>query len=117
VKGKPEEALKLAWRAHEKSPLWPPAQFCLASREMECGNYSKALRIFRSLLLNEPNNSVLKNLISKCLVSLTKEDIDKKSFITAKLRLKELKKIKPDLKKIHILEKELNTALTEKQAP
>jgi tetratricopeptide (TPR) repeat protein len=117
MKGKPEEALKLAWRAHEKSPRWAPAQFCLASREMECENYSKALRIFRSLLLNEPNNKILKNLISKCLASLTKEDINKKSFITAKLRLEELKKIKPDSKEISILEKKLNAAVKVKQTP
>lgn len=111
AKGKTEEALKLAHRAQEESPLWPRGKFCLAMREMESGNFSAALRIFQLLQSQEPDNKVIKDSIEKCLIAITKKNIEEKNFVMARLRLKQLKRARPGLKEIVVLEESLKAAV------
>ena len=111
LKGNAEEALKLARRAKEESPLWPRGKFCLAMREMENNNFSVALRIFQLLQSQEPDNEVIKESIEKCLIGMTKQNIREKDFVMARLRIKQLKRSKTELKTITALEASLKTAV------
>lgn len=105
MKGKTREALNLAQQAQKKTPLWTRAKLCLALRELDCENYSTALRIFDLLLIQEPKNKVVRDSVSRCLVPIIKENIESKSFGIAKFRLKQLKKVAPGSNEVLILKK------------
>ena len=111
AKGNTEEALKLARRAQEESPLWARGKLCLAMREMESNNFSAALRVFQLLQSQEPDNKVIKESIEKCLIGMTKKNIKEKNFVMARLRIKQLKRSKTELKKITALEASLEAAV------
>jgi len=104
AKGKKQEALALAQKAQDKSSSWPRAKLCLGLRELDCENYSSALTVFESLIKQEPDNKIVKDAIIRCLVPVIKENIEKKYFIHAKLRLRQLKRIAPNSKDYAVLE-------------
>ena len=108
-KGRKQEALTLAQKAQDKSSSWPRAKLCLGLRELDCENYSSALTVFESLIKQEPDNKIVKDAILRCLVPVIKENIEKKYFMHAKIRLRQLKRIAPNSKDYAVLE-ELLTA-------
>lgn len=109
IKGKKQEALILAQKAQDKSPSWMRGEICLGLRELDCKNYSSALTIFESLIKQEPNNKIVKNAIPRCLVPIIQENIEKRYFMHARLRLRQLKEAAPHSKDNAVLEELLTT--------
>ena len=109
IKGKKQEALAFARKAQDKSSSWPRARLCLGLRELDCEHYSSALTIFESLIKQEPNNKIIKKAVLRCLVPIIKENIEKKYFMHAKLRLRQLKQTAPNSKDYAVLEELLTT--------
>ncbi|MDD5598483.1 MAG: tetratricopeptide repeat protein [Victivallaceae bacterium] len=105
ARGEFREALQLAQDAQDEAPLWPLGKLCLARRQIDCGNYSTALRILETLVFQQPNDSNVKNAVSRCLPPIIKEYIKEKSFSAAKFRLEQLKKVTPGSKELADLEK------------
>jgi tetratricopeptide (TPR) repeat protein len=98
AEGKKEYALDLARKAQAESGAWPRAKLCLGLRELDCENYASALTVLEQLIKQEPDNKIAKTAISRCLVPIIREHIDKKYFTLARLRLQQLKKIAPNSK-------------------
>jgi len=105
AKGEFKEALRLAQEAQDEAPLWPRGKLCLARRQIDCENYSTALRILETLVFQQPNDLDVKNAISRCLPPIIKEYIKEKSFSAAKFRLAQLRKITPGSTELADLEK------------
>ncbi|MDD5729119.1 MAG: tetratricopeptide repeat protein, partial [Victivallales bacterium] len=111
AQGKFKEALVLAQQAQEKSPLWPRGKLCLAMREMDCKNYSTALRILELLQAQEPDNEFVRKAIAACLLPLAAQHLENQSFAMAKLRLKQFQRLQPGSKEAAALEKGLDAAI------
>ncbi|MDD5699345.1 MAG: tetratricopeptide repeat protein [Victivallaceae bacterium] len=95
AKGANREALELARRARKTAPLWPRAGLCLALRELDCGNYTAALRLLEALPAPDTGSATVRNALARCLAAIIKKHITDGSFELAKLRLKQLQTIVP----------------------
>ena len=98
IQGNKQEALKLARKAQAESTSWPRAKVCLGLRELDCKNYTSALGVFEQVIKQEPDNKIVKDAISRCLVPVIQENIEKKYFTLARVRLKQLKRTAPGSK-------------------
>jgi len=109
AQGRKKEALTLARKARAESGSWPRAKLCLGLRELDCKNYSSALTVLEQFMKQEPGNKVARKALSRCLVPIIREHIEKKYFTLARLRLQQLKRVAPNSKETAVLDKLLTS--------